>query len=168
MDMRNLIDEFNATSNKQVWEKFYSHIANVLMINKIPLDNVFFVNTPAFVVFYSEKDKAIIQKPAADYSEFFTRRVIIEKCAKEKPKCFYKRKAIEGDKILSKPLSSMNYRLNWNESMYGETFDSMRALRKFVNSKSHLPIFLYVDASFFENLEKTKIIRLGTLDLSRV
>lgn len=166
--MRDFVDEFNALTNKQVWEKFYSHIANVLAVNKIPLDNVFFVNTPAFVVFYSEKDKAIIQKPASDYSEFITREVIFEKCIKEKPKCFFKRTAIEGDKIVSKPLSSLSYRLNWNESLFGEEFDSMRALRKFINSKRHLPVFLYVDASFFENLEKTKIVRLSTLDMSRV
>ena len=153
---------------QKVIDNFHSHIANVLSINQVPLDNVFFINTPNSIVFYSSYDKSIMQRPAADYSNFFTRKVIFEKCKQSKKyTCFHNRKKeISEDNIETKALSVMNYKLNWNESCYGKEFDMMKSLRKFIESKSHLPIFLYVDSEndFFETLQKTKKIRVATLD----
>jgi hypothetical protein len=158
-------------------DNFHSYIANVLAINKIPLENVFFINTPNSVVLYSSYDKAIMQRPAADYSKFITRKVIFEKCKyPKKYTCFFHREDVDhvgqvidrplGEKIISRPIGTMTYALNWNESCYGEEFDIMESLRKFVQKKSHLPIFMYIDfeSDFFETLKTTKRIRIATLD----
>lgn len=163
-----LSDEFNALTNKQVWDKFYSYIADVLTVNKIPLDNVFFVNTPNFVIYISEIDKAIIQRPASYYTKLTTRNVIVEKSNSPNKKfcCYYDMERKSGDKILSKALSSMNVKLNWKKRI-GE-FSSMEALCKYIKSKSHIPLFFYVDFGFFDTLEKTKIIRIATLDSSLI
>jgi hypothetical protein len=161
-------DEFNKVQNTKVWDEFCKYIANILIIHKVPLENVYFVNTPAFLTFFSETDKSIVQRPAADYSEFFTRRVLIEKCKNKKSGCFFHRKSTELDKISSKSLSVASFRLNWNESMYGKEFDLMQSLKNFIKSKSHLNIFLYIHSDFFESIEKTKIIRVATLDMDAI
>ena len=166
---RDLISEFNAGKNRHVLEDYHRYVANILAANKVPLDNVFFVSTPAFLVFYSKVDKAILQRPASDYCDFITRKVIFEKCKIDKKfKCYYHRQTTEAEALISRPLASMSYRLNWNESMYGEEFDCMKALSKYIKSKSHLPIFMYVDEDFFNTIKRTKIIRAATLDFSFV
>jgi hypothetical protein len=163
------MDEFNTKQNKNAWDELHKHIASVLTANHIPLDNVFFVNTPGFLVFLSENDNSIIQRPASDYSEFLTRKVIFEKCKQPKKfDCFFHRNRVANDKIVSKPLSVMSYRLNWNESSYGSDYDLMKSLRTFIKTKSHLPIFMYVDASFFDTIQETKIIRVATLDTTAI
>lgn len=147
------------------WDVLYSSIANFLTINNINLDNIFFVNSPMFVVFLSELDNAIVQRPASSFSDFINRKVLVEKCKSSKRfLCFYNRDFIAGDTLTSKSLNVMSLRLNWNESNYGDEYDLMKALKSFTKSKSHLPIFLYVDAGFFETLQLTKIIRVATLD----
>jgi len=169
MDFAGYIDRFHDLKNRGVWENFYSHIADELTRQKISLDNVFFVNTPAFVAYYSENDGTIIDRPASHYAVVCTRTVLIEKnFNKKKEICFYDRQYKAGDKMLSKPLATFNYRLNWNESAFGQDFDLMEALKKFLNSKKHLAVFLYVDASFFDTLKSTKIVRLATLDTSQL
>ena len=166
---RNMSDEFNTLKNRSAWDKLHSHIADILTINKVPLENVFFVNTPAFLVFMSEIDKSIVGKPASDFSDFVTRKVIVEKCKESKKfECFHHRGHKSGDKIVSRPLCVMSYKLNWNESNYGEDYDLMKALSRFIKSKSHLPLFFYVDASFFDTIQQTKIIRVATLDTTAI
>lgn len=162
-EIKDLSDDFNALTNKEVWEKFYSFIADTLSINKIPLENIFFVNTPAFVVLISEIDKAIIQKSASYYTKYITRDVIIEKnkSLNKRFRCYFDIERKPGDKIISRPLSVMTIRINWKKSI--NEFDSMKALCEYVKAKSNLPIFLYVDASFFENLQNTQTIRVATL-----
>jgi len=169
MSNRDLISEFNAGKNRHVLEDYHRYVANILTLNKVPLDNVFFVGTPAFVVLYSKLDKAILQRPASDYCDLITRKVIFEKCKIDKKfKCFYHRQITEMEKLESRPLSSYSYRLNWNESMYGEEFDCMKALTNYIKSKSHLPIFIYVDEDFLNTIKRTKIVRAATLDFSFV
>jgi hypothetical protein len=169
MNFRNFIDEFNSKQNKNAWDALHTYVADVLTVNNVPLDNVFFVNTPGFIVFISEYDKSIIHRPASDYSEFVTRKVIFEKCKQPKKfDCFFHRIGMPGDKINTLTLSVMSYRLNWNESNYGEEYDLMKSLKSFIKSKSHLPIFLYVDASFFDTIQQTKIIRVATLDTTLI
>jgi len=166
---RDLISEFNAGKNRHALEDYHRYVANVLTANKVPLDNVFFVGTPAFLVCYSTLDKAIIQRPASDYCDLITRKVIFEKCKVDKKfKCYYHRPTMEAEALASKPLASMSYRLNWNESMYGEEFDCMKALSKYIKSKNHLPIFMYVDEDFLNTIRRTKTIRAATLDFSFV
>ena len=163
----NYLDEFNIKQNKSAWDILHSHIANILTINHIPLDNVFFVKTPGFIVYLSRLDNSIIQHPASDFSEFVTRKVIIEKC--KTPITFnyyFRREPTSEDKITTKPLSVMSYRLNWNKSNYGDEYDLMKALKKFIKSKSHLALFMYVDTNFFDTIQQTKILRVATLDVS--
>ncbi len=165
MDSKNFNDEFNTKKNKSSWDILHSYIANILTVNHIPLDNVFFVNTPNFVVYFSEIDNAIFQRPAMDFSDFITRKVIIEKCPISiKFHSIYSRESQPQDKIISRAYNTMSYRLNWNESHYGDGYDIMSSIKTFFKSKSHLAVFLYVDDSFFETIQQTKIIRVATLD----
>lgn len=165
----NLINEFNVSQNRKVWEEFHKYIASTLMSNDIPLDNVFFVNTPAFVVCLSDYDNSIIQRPASDYSLFITRRVIVEKIKESKKfNHFYSREPISGERMLTRNMSVASYRLNWNESVYGSGYDVMKSLKKFIKSKSHLALFLYVDSDFLQTIQSTKIIRVATLDTTSI
>lgn len=159
-------NEFNTLKNKNAWDILHSHIADVLITNEVPVDNVFFVNTPGFIVLYSNYDKTIIQKPASEFSNFTTRRVIFEKSNKNKTFHYINQHTNLNQKVVSIPLSVMTYRLNWNESLYGESYDLMKSLKTFFKSKSHLPIFLYADGDFFDTLKQTKMIRVATLNLS--
>jgi hypothetical protein len=165
MTFRNFTDEFNSSQNKKALDAFHAYVADILTHNKIPLDNVFFVSSPGFVAFISEFDKSIIHRPASDYSNFITRKVIFEKCKQSKKfDCYFYRQTVAGDKIISKTLSVMSYQLDWNKSVYGENYDLMTSLKKFIKSKSHLPIFMYVDTNFFQTIQETKIIRVAILD----
>jgi hypothetical protein len=165
----NILDKFNTIKNESSWDKLHTYVASILTVNGIPLENVFFVNTPSFVAFFSEFDNAIFQRPASDFSTLSTRKVIVEKCKQSiKFKCVYDRKLIIADKIISKSYSVMNYKLNWNASSYGDGFDLMNSMRVFLKSKSHLAIFLYVDDSFFETIQDKQIIRIVALDTTAV
>ncbi len=162
MVFRNFIDEFNATSNAGIWDSFYSYIANSLTVRGVPLDNVFFVNTPGFVVMFSERDKAIVHKKASSYSSFIIRKVLVEKCTGKKEfTCFYDRQYFLGDKISTRPYHVLSYRLNWNETAYGNEYDFFKSFSKFIKERSHWAIFLYVDESFFDTLNDTKMIRVA-------
>ena len=119
--------------NKEVIDS-YKYIANTLNFYKVPLDNVFFVSTPSFLIFYTNTNKEIILKTASDYCDFLTRKVIFEKCKIDKKfKCYFHRQPTKKDKMESKPLnpfgskafSSLSDRLDYNKSIYGEYFDSM-------------------------------------------
>lgn len=160
--------EFDIVQNRNVWDDFCKYIANNLAIHDIPLENLYFVNSPGFLIFFTENDRRIIQRPASDYSEFITRRVLVEKSKINRYECYFHKKRKKDDKIVSQPHSVMSYRLNWKKSFYGEEFDLMESLRIFLKSKNHLSVFLYIDSDFFETIKKTSIIRIATIDINLV
>lgn len=165
MVFRNFIDEFNTQKNSGIWDAFYSYIANSLILRGVSLDNVFFVNTPGFVVMFSERDKAIVHKTAASYSNLIVRKVIFEKCIIEKKfTCFYDRQYLPGDKVTTKPFNTITYRLNWNKTAYGDEYDFFKSISKFIKERSHLAIFLYVDDNFFDTMQNTQMIRVALIN----
>lgn len=149
-------DEFNTLKNKNAWDVLHSYIADVLISNEVPVDNVFFVNTPGFIVLYSQHDKTIVQKPASEFSKLTTRRVIFEKINKFKKFNYINQHTNFNQRIVSMPLSVMTYRLNWNESLYGESYDLMKSLKHFSNLKVTYQFFYMLMGIFSILLSKQK------------
>lgn len=155
-----------ASLNKNdAWKILYAELADYFVLNNIPIDNIFFANTPAFVVLTSEIDKAIMNDAAINYTTLIMRSVLVEKFQQKHAKFirYFDREPIPGDKMKATPVHTMSYRLNWNESIYGHEFDLIKALKTFIKSKSHCALFLYVEIDFLENLQLTKIIRVATI-----
>jgi len=167
MNFHPAINRFLDINNQKVWEGFYTSVANELAKSEIPLENVFFVNTPGFTAFLTEGG-CVVQKPASDYVQIHTRKVIVEKDDFKKFKYYSNNVYSPDEKIVSKSCSVNSYRLNWNASLFGEDFDLMRAFKKYIESKSQFAIFLYIDSSFFSTIKETKIIRASILNVFEV
>jgi hypothetical protein len=159
------MDELEQFLNKP-WYNLFSNIATVLEMNKVNLNNIYFVTTPGYSVCLSNDGKFIFDYPALVYSKACTRKVIIEKINYKYlfNNLYNKQSSNFTDNNLSvqtKYLNALTYKIKKDDNE--NVFESFKKTVDNIN-KNHA-IFLYASEDFLKNLEENNLARFTKLEL---